>query len=546
MAAFFKLAIRWMDRISVFAGIGLIAALLCIAEGGAIWIAIKVTNNPSGTFPTLLLATCIVIFLVALYILVGLGLANKRGMEYFSVVLERIASGNLTDGTKRRATAASSASEAGRMWKTMMQMSANLVEIVSQVRASAERIGSGSHEIAAGYDNLSQRTEEQASTLEETAASMEELSATVKQNAEACRQANTSADETGKRAEEAGNSMQLVSTTMTRIEDGSKKMSEIIGLIEGIAFQTNILALNAAVEAARAGEHGRGFSVVAAEVRSLAQKSAQAAEEIKGLITASTKDVADGGALVEQAHEAVDRAVASVREVVQLIESVATASEEQSAGVQEIGKAITQLEGVTQQNAALVEEGAATATAFQQEAERLIEVVGAFKLDRMEEREKVEALIRRGIEHVHAVGAERALKDFHNPHGGFVEDDRYIYAFNMQGVLLASPFRPELLGVDQSEHGDHDGKKYVQEILRIAKTMGKGWCDYRSTNPVTRRPEPKSAYVERAGDVILGCGIYSDTSGEQAHAPSVTSAPKSSPAPAGRNLPYVISAAGMR
>ena len=130
----------------------------------------------------------------------------------------------------------------------------------------------------------------------------------------------------------------------------------------------------------------------------------------------------------------------------------------------------------------------------------------------MAERDQAVALVKRGVEHVRAVGAEQALQDFHNPKGGFVEGEGYIYAFNRGGVLLASPFRPDLLGVDQSEHVDHDGKKYVREILRIAQTMGKGWCDYRSTNPVTHRPDAKSAYIERADDLIIGCGIYSGAS----------------------------------
>jgi len=157
-----------------------------------------------------------------------------------------------------------------------------------------------------------------------------------------------------------------------------------------------------------------------------------------------------------------------------------------------------------------VEEGVAASTAFAGEAARLLDAVGAFKLDLVTERVQAAALVKHGVERVRAVGTERALRDFHDPRGGFVGGECYIYAFNHDGVLLASPFRPDLLGVDQSEHVDHDGKKYVREILRIARTMARGWCDYRSTNPVTRRPEAKSAYIECTDDLIIGCGIYSD------------------------------------
>lgn len=517
MTAFFAPATALARQLSVQAGTLLTIALLTTAQLGAFWLA--VSDPSSSTFAAAMWAVVFGIYFAALYLLVGIAIANKTTLRRIMTMLERVASGNLTDGLNAKAESTRNDSEADRLSVMMAEMNRNLMHIVNQVRASAEHIATGTREISAGYTNLSQRTEEQASTLEETAASMEELSATVKQNTEACRRANTRATDTGALAEEAVRSMERTAETMTRIEGGSKQMSEIIGLIEGIAFQTNILALNAAVEAARAGEQGRGFSVVAAEVRSLAQKTAHAAEEIKELIGTASQNVGDGTSLVKQAQEAVNRAVAGMYEVSELITSIATASEEQNAGVHEVGKAITQLESVTQHNAALVEEGAAAAAAFEQEASRLVEVVGAFKVDRSEERDKAVALVKRAIAHLRAVGPERALKDFHDPKGAFVEGNRYIYAFNLHGVLQASPFRADLLGVDQSEHVDHDGKKYVQEILRIAKTMGKGWHDYRSTNPVTRQPQAKSAYVEREADLILGCGIYSEGGGQR---PSTT------------------------
>jgi methyl-accepting chemotaxis protein len=271
--------------------------------------------------------------------------------------------------------------ETAQLLIALKAMQASLVKVVGNVRQNAEGVASASAQIAQGNQDLSQRTEEQASALEETAASMEQLSATVRQNADNAKQANQLALGASTVAVKGGNVVGQVVNTMKGINDSSKKIADIISVIDGIAFQTNILALNAAVEAARAGEQGRGFAVVAAEVRSLAGRSADAAKEIKGLITASVERVAQGTALVDQAGVTMTEIVASIKRVTDIMGEISAASTEQSAGVAQVGEAVSQMDQATQQNAALVEQSAAAAESLRDQAQQLVQVVAVFKLE---------------------------------------------------------------------------------------------------------------------------------------------------------------------
>jgi methyl-accepting chemotaxis protein len=267
----------------------------------------------------------------------------------------------------------------------MGQMSEALARIVTQVRSSSDSIATGSSEIAQGNNDLSARTEQQATALEETAASMEELSATVKQTADKARQANRLALDASSVAIKGGEVVGQGVDTMKDINGSSKRIADIISVIDSIAFQTNILALNAAVEAARAGGQGRGFAVVASEVRSLAGRTADAAKEIKSLITASVERVERGTALVDQAGATMAEVVSSIRRVTDIMGEISTASAEQSAGVTQVGEAVSQMDQATQQNAALVEESAAAAESLKGQAQQLVQAVAVFKLTRGEQ-----------------------------------------------------------------------------------------------------------------------------------------------------------------
>ncbi|WP_426305411.1 methyl-accepting chemotaxis protein [Acidovorax facilis] len=288
---------------------------------------------------------------------------------------ESIADGDLTHPIE-----ASGNDETGQLLQALATMQSRLATIVGNVRHNAEGVATASVEIASGNNDLSARTEQQASALQQTAASMEELGSTVRQNADNARTANQLAMSASTVAQQGGDVVAEVVETMKGINDSSRKIADIISVIDGIAFQTNILALNAAVEAARAGEQGRGFAVVAGEVRSLAGRSAEAAKEIKGLIGTSVERVERGTALVDKAGATMSEVVASIRRVTEIMGEISAASSEQSQGVSQVGEAITQMDQATQQNAALVEQSAAAADSLKTQAGQLVDAVAVFRL----------------------------------------------------------------------------------------------------------------------------------------------------------------------
>lgn len=324
---------------------------------------------------TLLIALQIVVTALVLGLYVLFRRAVFRPLHEAGQLFLRIAGGDLTNRIESRSN-----NEIGTLYSAVRRMQDDLARTVSSVRKGVEEIHIGSREIAAGNTDLSARTEEQAASLEQTAASMEELSSTVKTNADNARQASQLAVSASGVASRGGDVVGQVVGTMRDIADSSGRIAEIVGVIDSIAFQTNILALNAAVEAARAGEQGKGFAVVASEVRALAQRSGQAAKEIKALIDTSVQKVSVGSSQVETAGATMQEIVASVQRVADIIGEISAASEEQSSGIQQVNRAVAEMDTVTQQNAALVEEATAAAASLESQAESLRDAVSVFRI----------------------------------------------------------------------------------------------------------------------------------------------------------------------
>jgi methyl-accepting chemotaxis protein len=325
-----------------------------------------------------LIVACLLAMVCAVVagIVISRSISRALGAEphELSQAMDRVAQGDLTHTVTVRAGDTTS------VLATVHRMQSSLVQVVSRVREGSNGVSTASVQIASGNHDLSARTEQQASALERTSSSMEQLGTTVRQNADNAKQANQLAQSASEVAIQGGEVVAQVVHTMKDINESSKKITDIINVIDGIAFQTNILALNAAVEAARAGEHGRGFAVVASEVRSLAGRSAEAAKDIKRLIDASVDRVSQGSTLVDQAGATMTEVVSSIRRVTDLMGEISAASSEQNDGVNEVGRAMTQMDQSTQQNATLVDEMAAAASSLKNQADQLVGTVSIFKL----------------------------------------------------------------------------------------------------------------------------------------------------------------------
>jgi methyl-accepting chemotaxis protein len=424
------------------------------------------------------------------------------------VAARRLNSGDLTGAVQVTA-----GGEIGQLLEELQQLHARMFAIVSEVRTGTTTVAATSSQISRDNASLSERTQTQVESLQETAASLEEMTAAVRQNAENAQQANALVLTASSRAGQGGAVMQEVVQTMGAIRQSSRSIVEIISVIDGIAFQTNILALNAAVEAARAGEQGRGFAVVASEVRVLAQRCASAAKEIKALIGTAVQKVDAGGHLVDNAGRAMEEIVDSVQQVARLMSDINVASNEQSAGIDIINTAIARIERTTQRNASLVEEVTTTVTGLHQQAVGLMQAVGGFELGAREHGNAEEALamVKQGCDFLRRHGREALVADVNKlAKGRFVDRDLYLMVVGADdAVFIAHGNNPRVLGLGPKSK-DVDGKHFVQDMARMARAQGSGWIEYKWAHPVTNQVLTKTTYLERVGDLLVACGVYKD------------------------------------
>ncbi|WP_052452520.1 methyl-accepting chemotaxis protein [Noviherbaspirillum autotrophicum] len=429
-----------------------------------------------------------------------------RTLRDTTAVAQRMATGDLSEPV-----AANSNREFGELQQALRDMSERMFAVVAGVRSGTTAVATMSGMLTNDNTALSERTESQASSLEETASSMEQLTSTVKQNADNAREANQLAASASQTADKGGQVVQDVVQTMEAIKDSSRKVTDIITVIDGIAFQTNILALNAAVEAARAGEQGRGFAVVAGEVRALAQRSASAAKEIKELIGDSVDRVETGSRLVDEAGKTMSEIITAVERVTTIMNEITDASQEQSAGIEEINRAIGQIDSTTQQNARLVEDATRATAHLHEQAVNLTQAVATFNLGAREfgNADEAAAMVHDAVAYLKANGKSGFLAEINKlGRGRFIDRDLYLSVYSDDLECLAHGANPRLVGVNGAAFKDADGKLFVKEIIAKAKTSGSGWVDYKWMHPVTKKMLIKSTYLEKAGDMIIACGFY--------------------------------------
>jgi methyl-accepting chemotaxis protein len=419
----------------------------------------------------------------------------------------RLATGDLTTRIET-----SRQDEIGKLLKAVNSIGHGLANVIWNIRNGTETLASATDHIAAGNHDLALRTEQQAAALDKTAASMDEMTSTVRGYADHASQAVQLARAASDVAAKGGDAVGNVVHTMDSINQSSREIVDIIGVIDGIAFQTNILALNAAVEAARAGEQGRGFAVVAAEVRSLAQRSSTAAREIKTLIDTSVKNVQDGSQQVAQAGATMQEVVNSIQRVNEIIGEITAASLGQRTGIEQVNQAIAQMEQGTQQNAILVKQAASAADSLKVQTAELNNVVGVFKIKtvRNGSREEAVEMVRRAIDALEELGREQTFSEICNKLGPFCDRDLYVVVYDMGGKNLAHGANAGNVGKEMIDAKDGAGNLFVRERIEIIRNHGKGWQDYMYLNPISKQVEAKSMYLERHGDLIIGCGVYSN------------------------------------
>jgi len=412
----------------------------------------------------------------------------------------------MKDGDLSRHIDVAGRDEFGAIAASLDDMNASLSALVADIRSEATFVSQASETLAVGTGELAQRTERQAASLQQTSASVQDLSGSVQQNALDARAVEQLASRVHEMAESGGSRMREAVETMHAIRTSSQRVHDIIGVIDGIAFQTNILALNAAVEAARAGENGRGFAVVAAEVRTLALRSSGAAQEIKALIATSSEQVASGASRIDEVGELLTSVVGGIGEVAGSVRAITAAAERQSTSLRQMSEAIHGLDDITQENAAMVERTSSASSGLGERAQRLTRTVSRFRL-RQGTADEAHALVSKAVALYKRRGAA-CLPEITDAANGFADRDMYVFAWDRRLVYHAFAGKPHNLRKTAEQILGTDVTALTRDVWDAAQRGG-GWVDYDFVNPTTGQVAPKTSFVVPVGDdLVLGCGIY--------------------------------------
>jgi methyl-accepting chemotaxis protein len=477
----------------------LIAVLSLLPALSLIWQLVMGSGSSTAAMVVTVMGVADVA--VLLYVLAAF---HRSVSEDLGQVLR--ATDQMVAGDLRLNITSSGQDELGRLLVSMGQLGRTVSAMVANVRSNAAFVAHSGQSLARASRDLSDRTEQQAANLEQTAASVEELASTVQENAGTAGQANGQASGVRDVADNGATIMAEAVQSVEAIQASAKRMDEIVGVIDGLAFQTNILALNAAVEAARAGESGRGFAVVASEVRSLAQRSAESAKEIRLLIGTSSSQVAGSVQKIRDAGSTITQIVHGIREVATSMSQISTSSAEQSTGLTEITSAVRQLDEITQRNAHMVEHAVAQAVAMEGRASTLVESVSMFRLQQGTAEEAAE-LVAHAVAHRRRSSREAFLRDVTNPTNSFYDRDMYVFALDDKGTYLAFGGNAAKVGTRVQDIPGIDGQGLVQSIIDQAN-FEPGWVEYDITNPTTGKVQTKMSFVEKVDDLYIGCGVY--------------------------------------